>query len=121
MSELFRKISDIQANAVENLILAKNRSKRYYDQKINPKNFKVGDYVYLLKEPRISKFDPQYKGPFRIKCLLGNSNAEIIINDLKTKIVHLNKLKLATIPVTLSENQRNIIKRTIPIDLADKF
>jgi len=32
----------------------KERSKRYYDRKINPRNFKIADKVLLLKEP-ISK------------------------------------------------------------------
>lgn len=104
VSELFRKIADIQANAVENLIAAKMRSKRYYDQKLNPKNFKEGDFVYLLKEPSISKLDPQYKGPYIIERLLGDSNAEIIVSDTKRKIVHLDKLKLAALPATIDEN-----------------
>ena len=54
MREILRKIGDIQATAIENLIAAKMRSKRYYDLKSNPEHFRIGDHVYLLKEPRNS-------------------------------------------------------------------
>ena len=30
-----------------NLVNAKQRSKYYYDKKLNSENFKVGDYVFL--------------------------------------------------------------------------
>ena len=101
MKELFRKIGTIQSTATENLIAAKRRSKRYYDVKTNPQNFQVGDSVYLLNEPRVSKLDAYYKGPYILERLLGNSNAEIRITTNKTKIVHLDKLKLAAFPVLI--------------------
>ena len=85
--------------------LAKKRSKRYYDLKANPKNFRVGDYVYLLKEPRVSKFDAHYIGPYILEQL-GKSNAQIRITQNKIKIVHLDKLKLAALPVLLDREQQ---------------
>ena len=66
---------------------------------MNPKNFKVGVPVYLKIENRNDKkFDPFYDGPFVIEQLLGDRNAQIRIGTTKTKIVHLDKLKLAAHP-----------------------
>ena len=41
---------------------------------------------------------PHYTGPYKILQLLGETNAEIQLDSTKTKIVHLNKLKLAALP-----------------------
>ena len=41
--------------ARDNLIEVKEKSKLYYDKKINPQNFKIGDYVFLLGE--LKKFE----------------------------------------------------------------
>lgn len=99
LKDLFRKISDIQATAADNLIAAKVRSKRYYDRKSNPSNFRENTLVYLLKEPKKSKLDANYVGPYMLEKLIGEHNAEIRINPNKTKLVHLDKLKLAAIPL----------------------
>ena len=96
-------MGDIQTTAAKNLIAAKKRSKRYYDLKANPKSFREGDTVYLLKEPRISKFNAYYTGPYILEQIMGESNAQIRIKANKIKIVHLDKLKLAALPVTLDE------------------
>lgn len=93
--QLFTKITSTQARAVVNLGKAKAKCKNYYDRYLNPRNFKVDDDVYLLREPRHSKFDAHWDGPYKIAQLFGDLNAEIIINKNKRKIVHTNKLKLA--------------------------
>lgn len=54
--ELYSKIYEIQGLAHENLVNAKLRYKRYYGRRLNVRTFKVGDNVYLLKEPRTKKF-----------------------------------------------------------------
>ncbi|KAL6416863.1 hypothetical protein ACFW04_013119 [Cataglyphis niger] len=66
LTDLFNKINDIQEEARKNLIAAKERSKYYYDQKINPQNFRVESYVFLLKEPARGKFSDQYTGPHEV-------------------------------------------------------
>lgn len=48
--ELFNKIRDSQEEAQKNLISSKERSKRYYDKKLNVQAFKEGDLVFLLKK-----------------------------------------------------------------------
>ena len=98
LDDFLRKLNETQSTAAQRLLNAKWKSKKYYDHKLNVKNFRVGDQVLLLKEPLLSKFDPQYSGPYAISQLLGNTNAEIQLSPNKTKIVHLNKLKLFTLP-----------------------
>lgn len=99
LDNFLKRLSETQSTAAQRLLAAKWKSKRYYDQKLNIKSFRVGDHVLLLKEPRSSKFDPQYTGHYVISRLLGDTNAEIQLSSDKTKIVHLNKLKLFTLPV----------------------
>lgn len=53
---LFNKLQNVQAEARGHLMKSKEKNKYYYDQKINPQNFKEGDYVFLLKEPQKTKF-----------------------------------------------------------------
>lgn len=97
--DLFSRISGTQANAAANLERAKNISKTYYDRRQNPRNFHLNDMVLLLKEPRVSKFDPQWEGPYKIIETLSDHNVKIALKGQKTKIVHTNKLKLAHIRV----------------------
>jgi len=93
LTSLFNRIRDSQTIARENLITSKQRSKRYYDRKTKIHNFKIGDYVYLLKEPNKGKLADQYVGPYKILELSKNHNAKIEISRDKTRTVHTNKLK----------------------------
>lgn len=92
LTNLYNKIRDSQEAARSNLERAKLRSKRYYDKKLNPVNFKIGDQVYLLKEPT-HKLGDQYTGPYKIIEILRSNNVRIKINDRVTKVVHEDKLK----------------------------
>lgn len=94
LEKLFDKLRYLQEEARQNLINSKNRSKGYYDKKINPQNFKVGDKVFLLKEPSKGKLSDQYTGPHLVLDILPNSNARISYKG-KSRIVHLNKLKIS--------------------------
>jgi len=49
-------LHSIQTNARENVIEAKEKSKKHYDKKINPQIFKPGGQVFLLKGPKLGKF-----------------------------------------------------------------
>ncbi|GAB1865913.1 Gypsy retrotransposon integrase-like protein 1 [Camponotus japonicus] len=93
LTTLFNKIKDAQATARENLISAKEESKKYYDRKARARNFKVGDNVYLLKEPMKGKLGDQYVGPYRILETLKNYNVKLAISATKTRVVHADKLK----------------------------
>lgn len=92
LTELYNRLRNVQENANHNLKAAKERSKRYYDKRINPRKFKVGDLVLLLKEPT-KKLEDQYVGPYEIIEILDNNNVKIRINAKTIKIVHSDKLK----------------------------
>lgn len=92
LETLFTNVYNIQSLARENLVRAKERSKTYYDRHINPQNFKVGDQVYLLKEPARGKFADQYTGPHTVLEILDRNNAKIQYKG-RTRLVHINKLK----------------------------
>lgn len=94
LENLFTTLRDTQELARQNLHQAKLRSKRYYDRSINPQNFKAGDHVYLLKEPRKGKFADQYTGPHTVLELMENRNVKIDYLG-QPRIVHTNKLKLS--------------------------
>ena len=67
---------------------------------MNAKDFKIEVEVYLLKEPRIGKFDDQYAGRYKIIELIGDRNAKIDLGSNKTKIIHFDKLKHACLRPT---------------------
>lgn len=92
--DLIANLREIRKRAADNINKSKERSKLIYDKRINTQNFEPGQRVFLVNEPR-SKFSDHYKGPYVIKKIINNINAEIRITPNKTKIVHLNKLKLA--------------------------
>ncbi|KAJ8666184.1 hypothetical protein QAD02_007846 [Eretmocerus hayati] len=71
----------------------KFKSKFYKDQKINPKFFREGETVYLLKEPRHGKGDKHYVGPCEILEVDYESNNARIQKGDKTRVVHIDKLK----------------------------
>ena len=95
LDELLFKIYEAQSTARENIEKAKNKYKYYYDLKSNPQKYEIGEYVYLIKEPRISKLDDHYVGPYLVTNLFSNNNVEIEVKTGEKKIVHRNKLKLA--------------------------
>uniref|UniRef100_A0ABD2VTX5 Envelope fusion protein n=1 Tax=Trichogramma kaykai TaxID=54128 RepID=A0ABD2VTX5_9HYME len=78
--------------AYDNLLSSKLRSKKYYDQHTNEKNFKPGDYVFLLSGSTNKRKD-QYSGPFKILEILNNHNVRLQIKK-KSKIMNLLSLKL---------------------------
>ena len=63
----------------QNLKVAQNRQKSYVDQKRTPREFKMGDHVYLRIKPRRSslkmgacaKLAPRYCGPFEVLDRVG--------------------------------------------------
>ena len=56
----------MRRQARENLISAKEKSKIYYDKKINPLEVKIGDNVFSWKGGKIKKLDSHYTGPYEI-------------------------------------------------------
>ena len=66
LDELISKLNKTQTEAKDRLLLAKEKSKRLYDLKLNSQAFQEGDEVFLLKEPRHDKMDEQYAGRYKI-------------------------------------------------------
>ena len=96
---LFSKLDNIHSLAHDRLLKAKEKHKKYYDRKANPKYFKVGSQVYLeINERENKKFSPYYTGPYVLEKLIGERNALIRLGPTKTKIVHLDKLRLNAYP-----------------------
>lgn len=97
LTELITRIEEIREIAAQNLITSKKRSKVYYDRNEHPCDFRPGDLVYALREPRLYKFDSQYTGPYKIIEILGMKNIllENGTGDRLTK--HADKLKPARI------------------------
>ena len=95
--ELIHTMHDVRLLARKHLIKAKERSKSYYDRRINPQHFQVNDSVFLLKELKKGKLSENYSGPYKISEVLGNHNIKIFVNR-KPRVVHANKLKLAHVP-----------------------
>ena len=96
---LFSKLDNIHSLAHDRLLKAKQRFKKYYDRNANPKHFKVGSQVYLeINKRENKKFSPYYTGPYVLEELIGGRNALIRLGPTKTKIVHLDKLRLNAYP-----------------------
>ena len=94
IQNLVQRLEEIRQIARKNLEQSKEQSKVQYDRKSKEVKFSPNDQVYALEEPRISKFDPYYIGPFTI-CEITDNNA--ILTDEKGRKFskHLNKLKPA--------------------------
>ena len=54
LKTLAEKLVETQEKAKVRLRAAKERSKRYYDKKLNSQNYLVGDPVYLQKNTKLS-------------------------------------------------------------------
>ena len=94
------KITETESLCVARLEAAKQRCKKYYDQKLNEKKFKVGGYVMLLIEAREDKLDDHPEGPYKINKILNNINLELQISPQETRIVHMNRVKHAFLRFT---------------------
>ncbi|CAB0038529.1 unnamed protein product [Trichogramma brassicae] len=95
IDDIARKLNITLREAHDKIIEAKQKSKAYYDIKINVRTLSPGDHVYLLKEHKTDKHDDHYTGPYLIKQLIGDRNVEIEQGPSRSKIVHVDKLKHA--------------------------
>ena len=84
--KLVTRIHEIRAIARDNLIAAKEKSKKCYDRNISPQNFNVDEEVFLLSGPKPKKLENQYSGPYKILEVLGKGNVKIQIKN-KPKVV----------------------------------
>ena len=92
------QLHEMRTQARENLISAKEKSKIYYDKKINPLEMKIGDNVFLLKGGKIKKLSSHYTGPYEILEVLGKANVKISYKG-KPTVVHINRLERSHVQV----------------------
>ena len=116
--ELQENMSIAYAVARQKLKICAERRKKYYDLKVKPKQFAVGDWVYFHYprkfKSKSAKWQQAYTGPYLIVKLLEPSNCWLQ-KSVKSKrfVAHLDKLKkcLGNAPdswlpkSTLSENE----------------
>jgi len=62
---LINKLTDLRKLAVINLGNTKQKSK-YYDKKAKIQNYKIEDFIYLLKPKKKHIFGDEYIGPYEI-------------------------------------------------------
>lgn len=98
--DLKNKLQNGYKIARENLLIAKEISKNYYDRKTKVVDFDVGNLVLLEKKNKSSpkgvkgkKLGSLYDGPFEIVSIVSPENTEIKIGN-KLVIVHNNRIKL---------------------------
>ena len=91
ITNLLVRLHSIRKLMYDNLVESKNRNKKYYDKHINPRNFSVGDFVFLLSGPKPKKIENH-----KILEIIGPTNVKIEIGK-KTKIVHANRLRISHI------------------------
>jgi len=86
------------------------KNKRLYDRKAKLRSFQTGDIVYLYnpaqKHGKCFKFHKYWTGPFQITAELSDLNYGIISMNNKTRVVHVNRLKIAYNPETWKPKQK---------------
>jgi len=82
----------------QNLQRAAERSKRYYDLRVRPQKYKIGDWVYYYNPRKFAarqkKWQRQYNAPFLVVKVLGPTN--LLIQRSKRQkpfVVHNDKVK----------------------------
>ena len=85
--DLVTTLIGIRTLVYENVVGSKNRLKKYHARTINPRNFRIGDYVFLLKGPKPNKFVDHHSGPHKILEIIDQNNIKIQYNQ-ENKIVH---------------------------------
>jgi len=74
-------------------------NKKLYDRKAKERNFNVGDLVYLynpaIKSGLTQKFHWSWAGPYQITRKTSELNYEILSQNNKRQVVHVNRLKKA--------------------------
>ena len=99
VSQLGKEVKRTFVLAKASLNTSRNKMKAQYDKKMTSLQFNVGDYVmlwYPYKVPGLSlTWQPIWKSPFQIHCLMGNCNF-ILVNGggRLSKVINVNQFKL---------------------------
>ncbi|XP_015121826.1 uncharacterized protein LOC107044459 [Diachasma alloeum] len=93
MVDLINKLQKIHQLAFDHLEKAKLHSKSLYDRNARPIDLKIGQFVYVEKEPKIGKLDQAYTGPYEIVDITEKGNVYLESEDGHHFMKHPNKLK----------------------------
>ena len=96
--DLVTRLNGIRTLVYDNLVESKEKLKKYHDRSINPCNFHIGDYVFLLKGPKPKKFGDHYSGPHNVLEIINKSNIKIQYKN-RSKVVH-SRFPITRFPVT---------------------
>ena len=92
--EKMREITDV------NLKNAQTQQKRWYDRNARQRSFETNDMVLLLLPTSTSKLMAQWRGPYRVKKKIGQTNylIEMPHRRKRQQVFHINLLKKWEIP-----------------------
>ena len=91
-----RTLQDSFDRARQQLLVASERQKRYYDVRTKDRQYREGDFVLRFYPPNLkSKLNPPYTGPFRVMAKLGDVTYKIQRTPKsKPMVVHVDHLKM---------------------------
>ena len=95
-TDLLARLKLARHLASKNIEKAGDASKTYYDTKVKTYIFQANQQVLLDEHyflDRNQKLSPKYTGPHLITKLKGNCNVELLLDNGKFAIVHVNRLK----------------------------
>jgi len=118
--EMSDRIKKACAIVRENLKRAAERNRRYYDLRVKPRRYAVGDWVYYFNPRRYKgkqeKWMRKYSGPYLVEKVVGEVNVVIRKNrNAKPITVHIDKLK----PYTAGDTPPSWLKE-VPIETTVK-
>jgi hypothetical protein len=104
--DLNRRLESLKANlktayklAAETNRKTQQANKRLYDREAKERHFNISDMVYLyrpaIKPGLTRKFHRPWAGPYQITRKTSELNYEILGQDGRTQVVHVNRLKKA--------------------------
>ena len=94
--ELVTRLNNIRKIAYDNLVKSKERSKYYFDKKLNEQKFVVGEKVYLDFGEMRAKSEDKSSGPYEIIQIFEKNNIKIS-NENGTMTVHADRLRKANV------------------------
>jgi hypothetical protein len=99
VSELAMRLYEANKEAAKQSKLSHEVAKKYYDRKPREILLKRGDFVYLYnpiaKRGRAKKFEYKYQGPYRILEKISPLIYKLEVEEGKSTVVHVNRLKRA--------------------------
>jgi hypothetical protein len=99
VSELAMRLYEANKEAKKQSKLSHEIAKKYYDRKTPVILLKKGDFVYLYnpiaKRGRAKKFEYKYQGPYMILEKISPLIYKLEVEEGKSTVVHVNRLKRA--------------------------